>query len=49
VGIAKHAAARIHWKRAQQGLSDLLGSDEVAALHRMIDRVQTRLHETAQP
>ncbi|MBL8351695.1 MAG: winged helix-turn-helix transcriptional regulator [Burkholderiaceae bacterium] len=48
-GIAKHAEARVHWKRAQQGLNDLLGSAEVAALHQMIDRVQARLHETAQP
>lgn len=48
-GIAKHAEARVYWKRAQQALTDLLGSGELAALHQMIDRVQARLHEAALP
>jgi DNA-binding MarR family transcriptional regulator len=39
-GKAKHAEARVHWKRAQQSLNQLLGDSEVAALHRLINRAQ---------
>lgn len=43
-GITKHAEARVYWKRAQQSLNERLGSSEVAALHRLIDQAQQRLH-----
>ena len=42
-GREKHAEARQHWKRAQLSLNRLLGGDEVASLHRMIDGAQARL------
>lgn len=44
-GIAKQAEARLCWKRAQQSLNQLLGGADVAALHRMIDRAQSRLQQ----
>lgn len=36
-GRARRQAARVHWRRAQQSLVDLLGADRVAALHTLID------------
>lgn len=36
-GRAKHTEARRHWKRAQLGLNDRLGTAQVAALHQLID------------
>jgi DNA-binding MarR family transcriptional regulator len=46
-GVAKHAEAKAHWKRAQQALNQRLGSDQVAALHRLMDSAQQRLGEEA--
>lgn len=36
-GRHKLAEARACWKRAQQGLNDLLGTEQVAALHGLLD------------
>ena len=45
-GQAKHAEARVHWKRAQQLLNLRLGETEVASLHRLIAHAQAALTET---
>ena len=45
-GQAKHAEARVHWKRAQQLLNQRLGEPEVAQLHRLIAQPQAALSET---
>ena len=42
-GLAKHAEARLHWKRAQQQLNQRLGEPEVAALHRLMAHAQAAL------
>jgi len=42
-GRAKQAQAKQHWKRAQLALNAKLGEETVAALHAMIDGVQTAL------
>jgi DNA-binding MarR family transcriptional regulator len=42
-GQAKHAEARVHWKRAQQLLNQRLGAPEVADLHRLIAHAQAAL------
>lgn len=39
-GSAKHAEAKLCWKRAQQALNRTLGNDSVVELHAMIDRAQ---------
>ena len=36
-GRAKQAEARRYWKKAQAGLNERLGADQVAALHALID------------
>lgn len=46
-GQAKHAEARVHWKRAQHLLNQRLGEPEVAQLHRLIAQAQAALSETA--
>ena len=42
---AKHAEARVHWKRAQQTLNQVLEPGEVAHLHAAMDRAQALLHD----
>ena len=44
-GRAKHAEARLHWKRAQQSLNERLGRAAVADLHRQMDSVQRLLQD----
>ena len=55
-GQAKHAEARVHWKRAQQLLALVVSADpnslnqvlepgEVAHLHAAMDRAQALLHD----
>jgi DNA-binding MarR family transcriptional regulator len=36
-GRAKQLEARRHWKRAQLGLNEILGAEQVASLHALID------------
>lgn len=43
-GRAKQAEGKAHWKRAQLGLNDKLGSAQVAALHTLIDGALAQLH-----
>ncbi|MBK8960296.1 MAG: winged helix-turn-helix transcriptional regulator [Proteobacteria bacterium] len=43
-GRAKHAEAKLHWKRAQLALNDKLGSEQVATLHAFIDSALLQLH-----
>lgn len=47
-GLAKQAEAKAHWKRAQLALNQRLGSDQVAALHRLMDSAQQRLQDPAE-
>jgi len=42
-GRDKRTEAQRHWKAAQQGLNQLLGSDAVLALHAMVDASLERL------
>lgn len=42
-GRATLAAAKAHWKRAQLTLNERLGTDQVAALHLLIDGAIARL------
>ena len=46
LGLAKHAEARLHWKRAQQLLNQRLGEPEVAALHRLMAHAQAALTDS---
>ena len=46
-GTAKHAEARRYWKRAQLSLNQLLGSEQVVALHQLIEHAQVRLRDPA--
>jgi DNA-binding MarR family transcriptional regulator len=46
-GTAKHAEARLHWKRAQRQLNQRLGETEVAALHSLIAHAQAALTEAS--
>ncbi len=45
-GQAKHAEARVHWKRAQQLLAQRLGSPELADLHRLMAHAQAALTDS---
>lgn len=45
-GQAKHAEARVHWKRAQQLLNQRLGEPEVDALHRLMAHAQAALTDS---
>jgi len=45
-GLAKHAQAKAHWKRAQLSLNAQLGRPQVAALHALIDAALASLHES---
>jgi DNA-binding MarR family transcriptional regulator len=42
-GRAKRAEAQRHWKKAQLGLNALLGTEQVAALHKLVDYSLERL------
>ena len=44
-GTAKQAEARVHWKRAQQQLSQRLGAEQVAQLHQLMALAQQRLQD----
>lgn len=44
-GTAKHGEAKHCWQRAQSSLNRLLGSEQVIALHQMIEHAQRRLHD----
>jgi DNA-binding MarR family transcriptional regulator len=46
-GTAKHAEAKLHWKRAQQTLNQRLGSEQVAQLHQLMETAQQLLQEPA--
>ncbi len=48
-GRAKQLEARRHWKRAQLGLNERLGAEQVAALHALIDHGLSRLGEDEPP
>lgn len=45
-GLAKHAEAKAHWKRAQLSLNAQLGGPQVATLHALIDAALASLHES---
>lgn len=45
-GQAKHAEARVHWKRAQQLLNQRLGEPEVSHLHQLIAHAQAALTDS---
>lgn len=42
-GVARHALAYPHWRRAQQQLNTMLGDDRVAGLHTLLDDCLIRL------
>ena len=44
-GMAKHAEARQHWKRAQQQLVQRLGAQQVAQLHQLMALAQQNLQD----
>ena len=43
-GRAKRAQAKRHWRKAQDGMNDLLGMGNVAALHALIDQSMDKLN-----
>jgi len=43
-GRAKRAEAKRHWRRAQNGINELLGMGNVAALHALIDQSMNKLN-----
>ena len=44
-GRDKLAAAKRHWKAAQQAVNAALGAERVAALHLLLDECTARLHD----
>jgi DNA-binding MarR family transcriptional regulator len=44
-GVAKHLEAKACWKRAQLGLNERLGVDDVVALHQLMDGALQRLQD----
>ncbi len=44
-GRAKHAEAKLHWKRAQQMLNQRLGSEQVARLHQLVETAHQQLQD----
>jgi DNA-binding MarR family transcriptional regulator len=46
-GRAKHAEAKLHWKRAQQTLNQRLGATQVAQLHQLMESAQQLLQDAA--
>ena len=46
-GRAKHGEARRYWKKAQMGLIDILGIEQVRSLHALIDLGLERFGESS--
>jgi DNA-binding MarR family transcriptional regulator len=43
-GRAKRAQAKRHWRKAQDGMNEVLGMGNVAALHALIDQSMNKLN-----